>query len=195
MAKVLEYIMSNYIWFLGGAIIILLAIIGSYADKTNFGQGDKKEKKKPEILKDFNEKNIEEDNTMVSKDIKDINNDAKSELNKSIVDESNEQNQNVEPTKEDPVKAKVNKDNSNKELDEADKSEDVFENNFDKFNEEFNAILPKKEIISEELLDDIDNLSIESETKINSNDIPELSDVELPEIKELKSEDEDIWKF
>ena len=39
MSTIIEYIVSNYTWFLIGAIIILLAIIGSYADKTNFGQG------------------------------------------------------------------------------------------------------------------------------------------------------------
>ena len=39
MTQMLEYIMQNYALFLGGAILILLAIIGYYADKTNFGQG------------------------------------------------------------------------------------------------------------------------------------------------------------
>ena len=43
MINILEYINENYTLFLGGAIIILLAIIGSYADKTNFGQGKTKE--------------------------------------------------------------------------------------------------------------------------------------------------------
>ncbi len=38
MAKILEYISLNYTWFLVGAIIIVLAIIGHYAEKSNFGQ-------------------------------------------------------------------------------------------------------------------------------------------------------------
>lgn len=42
MQSVLEYISANYTWYLGGAIIVLLAVIGSYADKTNFGQGKEK---------------------------------------------------------------------------------------------------------------------------------------------------------
>ena len=54
MKDILEYIMANYTWFLGGAIIILLAIIGSYADKTNFGQG--KEKIKDDKSIDDNKK-------------------------------------------------------------------------------------------------------------------------------------------
>ena len=39
MNVMLEYILSNYTWILFGLIIILLAIIGWYADKTNFGLG------------------------------------------------------------------------------------------------------------------------------------------------------------
>ena len=46
MVNILEYIVSNYVWFLGSAILILLAIIGYYADKTNFGFGDKIQEKK-----------------------------------------------------------------------------------------------------------------------------------------------------
>jgi len=45
MAEIIEYVTQNYIWFLGGMIVILLAIIGSYADKTNFGQKKIKSKK------------------------------------------------------------------------------------------------------------------------------------------------------
>ena len=43
MQTILEYIMLNYTWILAGSIIILLAVIGYYADKTNFGQGKTKE--------------------------------------------------------------------------------------------------------------------------------------------------------
>ena len=39
MQSIMEYILANYAWILFFSIIILLAIIGYYADKTNFGQG------------------------------------------------------------------------------------------------------------------------------------------------------------
>ena len=46
MDTIVNFAVSNSAWFLVGAIIILLAIIGSYADKTNFGLGKKKEEEK-----------------------------------------------------------------------------------------------------------------------------------------------------
>ena len=55
MESILEYIMLNYTWFLGGSIVIILAIIGSYADKTNFGQGNKKEELNTRENSNFNE--------------------------------------------------------------------------------------------------------------------------------------------
>ena len=83
MTKILEYIVSNYTWFLFGAIIILLAIIGSYADKTNFGQGktnndlsDKKDKEnillenKEARLDDIYKKEISEQQESVTSDSK-----------------------------------------------------------------------------------------------------------------------------
>ena len=59
MTKILEYITLNYTWFLGGAILILLAIIGYYADKTNFGQGKPKKDDDNNKNKD-NDKALEE---------------------------------------------------------------------------------------------------------------------------------------
>ena len=47
--QVLEFLSSNYLWFLVGAIVILLAIIGYVADKTNFGQGKNDESNKKKI--------------------------------------------------------------------------------------------------------------------------------------------------
>ena len=42
----IEYVTANYVWILGGLILVLLIIIGYYADKTNFGQGEQKEETK-----------------------------------------------------------------------------------------------------------------------------------------------------
>ena len=47
MTEILEFLESNYVWLLGGMIVILLAIIGYFADKTNFGQGKREEKVEP----------------------------------------------------------------------------------------------------------------------------------------------------
>ena len=69
------------------------------------------------------------------------------------------------------------------------------EANFKKFDEEFNELLPKKEIISNDLLDDINDMSLDKTQKIQISDIPKVDDVELPKIKTLPVEEDDIWKF
>lgn len=62
--EVMQFIMDNYIWFAVGGIVIIMAIIGYFADKTDFGRKtyekepkakkekkQKKEKKAPEPQK------------------------------------------------------------------------------------------------------------------------------------------------
>ena len=44
-------------------------------------------------------------------------------------------------------------------------------------------ILPKKELITSDLLNDIDDLELDKTQKLNLNDIPNLDDIELPKIK------------
>ena len=44
MENILNFFQTNGIWFIVGVIIILLALIGRYADKTNFGQNKNGEK-------------------------------------------------------------------------------------------------------------------------------------------------------
>lgn len=44
----MEFITDNYIWFIVGGVVIVMAIIGYFADKTDFGRKkDKEEKPKP----------------------------------------------------------------------------------------------------------------------------------------------------
>lgn len=180
MESILEYIMLNYTWFLGGAIIILLAIIGSYADKTNFGQGKGKEEKietkeeKFESNKSLNLKeNLKEESLKVETE----------EPISTQSEETVEVIQNEEKTEEiaKPLEHIVQKES--------------FEEKFEKFDQEFNELLPKKEIVDGELLDEIESLSLDKTQKIKLTDIPDLDDVELPKIKSLEPEDDDIWKF
>jgi hypothetical protein len=41
----MEFVIENYIWFAIGGVVLLMALIGFIAEKTNFGQKPKKEKK------------------------------------------------------------------------------------------------------------------------------------------------------
>lgn len=296
MNKIIEYITLNYTWFLIGAIIILLAIIGSYADKTNFGQGknknenDKKEKDNlniEEATKELKEENLNstiEDNQVntvdeipVDKEVDSsvvdtqpepnnenltqelaetqldstqsitdgtensnaemYNNNSDSNINdnenleyltpKPVEDINQLNNENINPVVTsaneitnlenvslDAQNENVNSNNVSSNIETAgannaiptlENFEDIqekqrqreikFEENFNKFDEEFNTLLPKKDIIEDDILEDIDSLSLDKTQKFNFDDIPDLDDVELPNIKNLKTEDDNIWKF
>ena len=65
---------------------------------------------------------------------------------------------------------------------------------YDELNKEVKGLLSKKELIDGDLLHDIDTLSLDKTQKYNFGDIPDLDDVDLPEIKKSE-EDGDIWKF
>lgn len=191
MQTVFEYIISNYTWIIAGSIIILLAIIGYYADTTNFGQGKSKENE--------NEDNVDvnslegkrmgdflEHNGEISNDISEINKNNNSPISSNVPDNGLVNNVKVSQKLENINISKINS-----QIDSLNKSEQ----NFEKFDKEFNDLLPKKEIIDGELLDEINDLSLDKTQRINISDIPDVDDVELPDIKTLPLEDEDIWKF
>ena len=171
MKTFLEYIMLNYTWFLGGAIIILLAIIGSYADKTNFGQGKTKE--------DDSEKLSE------------------LELEKLKLQQQLEQAQRVQ--EETPVVENQVEDKTEEVIVQQPKKEEPtlesYEEKYAKFDKAFDALLPKKGFDDGDLLDEIESISLDKTQKIDITEIPDLDDVDLPKIKSLDPVDEDIWKF
>ena len=104
MMHILEYILENYTWFLVGIVLILLAIIGYYADKTNFGHGKKNTQKENDILQD-NDKTINIENiglldaTEGEKKEVPVNEDIK---NDNSGDVNNLVSQNVESIYNDP---------------------------------------------------------------------------------------------
>ena len=174
MNAIIDFVMANYVLILAIAIIILLAIIGSYADKTNFGQGNKNSN---------NEKDKEKDTQDLSHMT--LNEAVSGNQNSEIVED------NKEDKSEEEIDQSKNDNNTNVEVVE----KENLDESFDKLDQEFNEILPEKNIISGDLLEQIDDLSLDKTQKLNFNDVPDLNDIELPEIKKLDSEEEDIWKF
>lgn len=196
MTEILEYISLNYTWFLIGAIIILLAIIGSYADKTNFGQGKDKLNLDDTPNKDLEESldlldNVVDNNLNLNaqNEVKSNDENKESEVQGSNINNNTNNdinNNNIEQTEKDVVSNETEIENNHL---------DDFEESFNKFDQEFNALMPKKDIIDVELLDDIDSLSLDKTQKFNIRDIPDLDDVELPKIKDFKTDEKNIWKF
>ena len=202
MNQVLEYITQNYTLFLVGAIVILLAVIGYYADKTNFGQRKSNENEDNKEQLESETKKSEENQNKELNDIESTNDDVLMqfpELNK----EDNNVYDNLIDTEQSMV---VDDKKDNKLFDTSlvlDNEVALEENDtsllneevFNRFNEEFNSILPEKEFINTDLLSDIEDLELDKTQKIDLGSVPDLDDIQLPKIKQLTSDDEDIWKF
>lgn len=238
---VIDFIMTNYIWFLVAIIVILLAVIGSYAEKTNFGLGtkieddDKKDLNLEEIankkLGDFvavpnqeknnNQKpvqlntnvnvsnnevpvnNVQNVNTISSETV--TNNVGNFETNNIAYNTSLETNPNVNVVQ---VQLQPNEQSNNllTSSNEVNNNLDVESNEIVKpkkeISKQIDLILPKKDVVDESLLDDIDSLSFDDfnfdSSLFKNDDIlntkVKTDDLKLPEIKSLK-EDTDIWKF
>ena len=162
---IVDFIVSNYIVILIVVMIIALALIGRYVEKTGFFDSVESSKKNVTAV---------EEKTEVS------TNPEKSEMPpmNDIVFET--------PKEEEKV--------SIEDIDSALFAPIDSNNKYDEFNKEVKQLLPKKEVIDDNLLSDIDNLSLDKTQKYNFGDIPDLDDVDLPKIKKA-DENEDIWKF
>lgn len=227
MLDLFKYILANYTWLLIATILTLLAIIGYFAEKTNFGQGkqdnnlDEENKEDKAITQKIED---EENKQMLSSDMQQPNNLE----NNSVIDDSGaitpnpienpdlSTDQNVEVKQNVENTDKINNDNDsnavvssinnldsniNEEVNNStitvpeNDSSILDDKQFDKFEKEFDSVLPKKKVIDSDLLEDIDELSLDKTQKFKLTEIPDLDDVDLPKIKDLKNTDTDIWKF
>ena len=204
MTQIVQFLLENYVWILVIVIVTLLAIIGSYASKTNFGEGkveETKEEPKAEPINNLNESISQEKVT---------NQNLKEEISKDNVNLQNSANEEVklqedrpQPTYEDK-NAHINEEKSSSTLGSVAPNTEINSNNMFKdieeklnnLDSEINSILPKKEVISGDMLEEVEDiLSDKEENKIESTKVSFGSDdIVLPKIKNLKSDDGDIWK-
>lgn len=202
MTGVIEYIVQNYTLILGGTILILLAIIGYYAEKSNFGQGDKEE------IKVSNDKKVElpKNQRINQKYTQDKKKGKKQETKEDLLEKNNkllEENNNL---LHDAIlsggiskgqKASIDKKNSDEIVSEkvkAEKARAKKQNSASRFDKEFDALIPKKKLLDDDIFEDIESLSLDKTQKFKFDDIPDLDDVDLPRIKKMSSKKEDIWK-
>lgn len=192
MIEIINFIITNYTWILLIVIIILLAIIGSIADKTGFGSENnepKKENKQMEIV-DLSNKRLDDvistnDNTSNKQPEVIGNNETLASEQASNI-QVNQTGKNFEE--------KTNK------LETVSHSANIMKSLEDKLNTldgEINASLPKKNIINDNILDDIEGMSFDSDNMFSkkSSDTIGVDDLELPNIKPLKKDNEDVWKI
>lgn len=171
----INFIVSNYMIILIVVMIIIFALIGRYVDSIDFFASYKDDSKSKELeLQEAIEKMKQKEK---EEDIE----------NQDMVFETPETLQ--QPENEVQVNTTEVHDIDSALFAPIDKDSDYI-----KFNRELNNMLSKKELIDDDLLSDIEHLSLDKTQRYNFKDIPDLDDVDLPEIKKSE-EPEDIWKF
>ena len=208
---VVNFVMSYYVWFLVGIILILLAIIGAYADKTNFGQGKKEENKNSDNEVDL--KNVKLNDAIGNKTTKDgskqenismNSNDAAKDIavseNNNIINLSNVDDASIK--KIDVVSEPKNIDTNNSTRKVESKEEDVtskslnLDEKLSKLDSAINDMLPEKELIDTSILDDVSDIDVGLDDKklFDNKDKFDLGDLKLPEIKKPKKQPKNVWK-
>ncbi len=119
----MEFIMDNYIWFIVGGIVILMAVIGYFADKSDFGRKKNNEEVVEKPKKEKKVKNKEEKPTKIEVDAKGIGELSQSVIENNLKEKSNtdsikENNENIDqalfaPLENSGQEAKGQNDNSN----------------------------------------------------------------------------------
>ncbi len=162
----MDFIMENYVWFIVGGVIILMAIIGFIADKTDFGR--KAVKPKPKKVKEKPTK-IKVDAKGINELTQNINNEEKLSKKDNNVSNDNEQqiissiNENVDQSLFAPL-TETNESNS----------------------KEVNTTGLVNEVVNEE-----PENSQNSNVQLQNIDLPPLPETNNQSV----SEEEDIWKF
>ena len=211
MDNILGYIADNSVSIIFFIVLILLAIIGYYAEKAN-NQKNKKDSQDEQLNKVSPEVISQEKHNFIENLELEQKNDLIEQSQQEVEQKSTE---NIEIVPEDKIEDSIKEQKSNELLpDEIPSVDNIQENTvqlnqiegtqtneiifnkeeINRFNEEFESILPKKEIIDSDLLSDIDDLELGKTQKIDLSVVPDLDNIELPKIKQMDKE-EDIWKF
>lgn len=199
----MEFIIENYIWFIIGGIVILMTIIGYIADKTNFTKKEENKEKikhskknkvekieelpKQEPVKETSEIDLMEDFNMDTEPAFETDEPkVDDEILNNVVESSQELDEVVESTKEEPVELEKTEIN--------DEAEEVLSETLEKIDEE-----PKEDIIEEDLYVGLDGTP--NAYKETLEEDSENLEIELPSISSLDSElreetdEDDVWKF
>lgn len=163
----MDFIVDNYIWFIVAGIIILMAVIGYIADKTDFGRkGKDEDTKEKKVEKPKKEKKVKEKKEKIKVEAKGINELTQevAENNKVDVQESADLNV-VEPVQN----VQVNNENIDQSL-------------FAPLTDNVNEVIPQNnEVVENDELKNVEPAQLENPIQENNN--------------QTVAEDEDIWKF
>ena len=203
---------DNYIVAIILLVMILLAVIGYFAERAN-------EKKNEGIKKESNQDLIDLSNKRLS-DFQDQKEESKEEVKEEkeeVISSNTEELKNVNLVANTVVNQNVGTvgntinytANTNSATDgniieksiatetnatlvntiSSEKLEKI-----DELDKELDILLPKEKLLNEDLLSDIDFMELDKTQKIDLSGVPDLDNIDLPKIMQM-DEEEDIWKF
>ena len=195
MTDIVSIITDNLVWILVGIVVILLAIIGRYADQTNFGEGKKIIKvKKKSPKRDIIDKLAIEQEEPEKDSTKEMNTDNSSEK-KEEVDIIEEMKKNTRDNfNPDADTTSVLDQNIQTEEIKEQKKKESEEMSSDEFlkTDDLDILLPKKNVVTGDFLQEVEDINLDFKKKDLLSDIPDLDDVDLPSIRKKKNKT-DIW--
>ena len=195
MTDIVSIITDNLVWILVGIVVILLAIIGRYADQTNFGEGKKIIKvKKKSPKRDIIDKLAIEQEEPEKDSTKEMNTDNSSEK-KEEVDIIEEMKKNTRDNfNPDADTTSVLDQNIQTEEIKEQKKKESEEMSSDEFlkTDDLDILLPKKNVVTGDFLQEVEDINLDFKKKDLLSDIPDLDDVDLPNIRKKKGKT-DIW--
>ena len=171
MMQILEFIAANYAWFLGGTIVILLAIIGYVADKTNFGQGKNSETEEKNIdlnrlnsmgIDQLYTENIEKEN--IQQQLETPINNEQIEFETSSSDDQIEISQNIN---NEMSSAYTDQDYGTESVELANDIENSIDNQTNQIDSSLSSFIASTESLNKKVIGEIKN-SVEVETSIDS---------------------------
>lgn len=167
----MDFIIENYVWFIVVFVIIVMAIIGYFADKTDFGRKNEKKEKKQNNTKE--EKQKKQKNEKIKVEAKGIN----------------ELTQNIAENNKDAVS--TNQDENIVNIDQIKEQEKLDPMPIDNENIDQSLFAPLTDTTSKEQINDAVNSSVELKNIEPTN----INNEGINNNEKNVSEDEDIWKF
>ncbi len=166
----MDFIVDNYVWFIVIVVIILMAVIGYIADKTDFGRKGKDESNTEKPKKEKKKKETKPKETKIKVEPKGIN-----ELSQEITDK------NVSTTN-DTVTQPVNNSIENQQVNNENIDQSLFAPLTSDQSNNLKEVVKDTDVVESPELKNIEPTKLE-------NPLPET------ETSQKVAEDEDIWKF
>ena len=205
----MDFIANNYVWLIVVGIIILMAVIGYFADKTDFGRKVKTEKTEKNVEKIEKKKNKKEKDKKPNKivvDAKGINELSKEAAEKNaLVQENNSLDNNNEVSFVPPATDNIPTDNQ--QFSAPTVNEAVDQSLFAPLTDQNNAVVDGNQEVKEPTtvagaVSEVVEEEPENPNEKQSEELKNIDPVTLPENTEdnkknndVVAEEEDIWKF